>query len=263
MRYFYGLTLIIDEHLAELQFASPETNNAFDHEMHLSFPAALRHVRSLPDVRCLVLSAQGKTFSAGGDFDYIEGLARNEEQRRDIFEIAHAVYSTLAEMPIPIVAAMHGDAMGLGATVVTASDIIVTHPGARLADPHVCVGLCAGDGGVASWTLAVGITRAKRHLLTGEPLTGQQAYDLGLVTDLVADAESVLDTARQIAQRIAELPPRAVQGTKMAFNALTRDVGRTAFELSLAHEVRCLETADLREAIAAAKEKRKGEYRGY
>lgn len=262
MREFYGLNLQINEHVAELELAKPDTLNAFEEDLHRSFTAALRYLAEEHTIRCILLTAQGRIFSAGGNFDYIEHLASDPANRIETFDDSYNLFCALGELPVPIVAAMHGDAMGLGATIVTACDIIVTHPEARLVDPHVRVGLCAGDGGVASWTVAAGLTRAKRYLLTGDPVSGQQAYEFGLVTDLVDSAEAVGETARGIAQRIAELPPRAVRGTKIAFNALARDIGRTAFELSLAQELRCLETEDLQEALNAAREKRKGRFTG-
>jgi enoyl-CoA hydratase len=230
--------------------------------MHVEFTEALLDLGKRPDVRVVLLSAGGKVFSAGGDFNYIEGLAADRESRKSIYETSVRLFSAVVTTPVPIVAAVHGDAMGVGATIVTASDIVVTTPTVRFADPHVVVGLCAGDGGVASWSASVGLMRAKRHLLTGDPITGREAHAWGLVTDLVDDAAQVREEALRIASKIASLPPVAVQGTKRAFGRLMQDFGMAAFEISLAHEVRCLETQDLLEAVAAAKARRKGQYRG-
>ncbi len=262
MSDFYGLNLSIQGHVGELQLALPAHLNAFDAELHRSFVAALRHLCAQAEVRAIVLSAQGKVFSAGGNFEFIDKLASDPTERSSMPQDAAGLFNSLVETPIPVVAAMHGDAIGLGATIVTACDAVVTHPTAKLVDPHVCVGLAAGDGGVASWTLSVGLMRAKRHLLTGDPLTGERAYALGLVTDLVETSEQVAPAAHKLAARMAALPPRAVRGTKAAFITLARDVGRSAFELSLLHEVACLETADLHEALKAAREKRQGRYTG-
>lgn len=259
---FPGLTLGIQGHLAELELARPDTLNAFDNELHHSLTAALRYLGSHEGVRCVLLTAQGRVFSAGGSFDVIEDMAQHPQQLPQLAEDARELFSALSELPIPLVVAMHGDAAGLGATIVTLADVIVSHPAARLSDPHVRVGLAAGDGGVVSWSLALGTARARRHLLTGDPLDGQLAFELGLVTDLVAEPAAVRDAARRIAQRIAALPPLAVRGTKQAFNALTKSMGRAAFELSLEREIDCFRSEDIREALAAARAKRQGIYCG-
>lgn len=262
MTTFHGLRTSVDGHVAELRLSLPDTLNAFDAELHRSFVAALRHLSANVDVRAILLSAEGRLFSAGGSFDFIEELAGAPLKRREMPQDAHELFTTLCDTPVPVVVALHGDAIGLGATIVTACDAVVAHPDAKLIDPHVRVGLTAGDGGVASWTLAAGLMRAKRHLLTGDPLTARDAHAIGLVTDLVEAADEVLPAARKLAQRIAELPPLAVRGTKAAFNTLARDSARAAFEVSLLNELACLGSADVLEAVKAAREKRKGHYRG-
>ena len=257
-----AVEVTVADGIAELRLNTPAQLNVFDARMHVEFTEALLDVSKRPEVRVVLLSAAGRVFSAGGDFAYIEALASNRESRRSVYETSLRLFSAVVSTPVPMVAAVHGDAMGIGATIVTASDIVVTTPTVRLADPHVVVGLCAGDGGVASWSASVGLMRAKRHLLTGEPLTGRDAHAWGLVTDLVDDPAKVRDEARRIAAKIASLPPVAVQGTKRAFGRLMQDFGMAAFEVSLAQEVRCLETQDLLEAVAAAKARRKGQYHG-
>jgi len=252
----------ISDHVAEVRLNTPERLNVFDDQMHVEFTDTIIDLSRQADVRVIVLSAAGKVFSAGGDFAYIEDLASDRKNRKNIYDVSHRLFAAIVATPVPIVAALHGDAMGIGATIVTASDIVVSSPAVRISDPHVLVGLCAGDGGVASWSASVGLMRAKRHLLTGEPLTARDAHAWGLVTDLVDEPEKVRDEALRIAGKIAALPPVAVQGTKRAFGRLMQDYGMAAFEISLAHELRCLETEDLREAIAAAKARRKGTYRG-
>jgi enoyl-CoA hydratase len=99
--------------------------------------------------------------------------------------------------------------MGLGATIVLATDAVVAARGAGLSDPHVAVGLVAGDGGCVVWPASAGMLRAKRHLLAGDRLPAEDAFMLGLVTDLVDTAEETLPAARSLAQRMAALPPLA------------------------------------------------------
>lgn len=262
MNTFYGLDVQITQHVAEIRLNRPDELNAFDDQLHHSFADALDMLTARHEVRAIVLSAEGRAFSAGGSFDYIEQNARDPEARKSIHAAAHRVFTTLVAVNRPVIAALHGDAIGLGATIVTACDMVIAARTARLADPHVRVGLGAGDGGVASWSLAVGIMRAKRHLLTGDPLSAEEAWSLGMVTDLVDQPEDARPAAMKLAQRVAALPPIAVQGTKQAFVLLAQQLGTAAFELSLDNEVQCLDSQDLLEAIAAAREKRKGVYTG-
>jgi enoyl-CoA hydratase len=124
------------------------------------------------------------------------------------------------------------------------------------------VGLAAGDGGCLVWPISAGAMRAKRHLLTGDPITAEEAHALGLVTDLVAEPEDVLPTARALADRIAALPPLAVQGTKRALNHLIRQRYAEVMELSSAIEYETLISADLREAVAAIRDRKTPSYEG-
>jgi enoyl-CoA hydratase len=170
--------------------------------------------------------------------------------------------TTLIDMPIPIVTALQGDAIGLGATVVLGTDAVVAARGAGLSDPHVAIGLVAGDGGCVVWPASAGMLRAKRHLLTGDRIPADQAFALGLVTDLVGEPGEVLPAARALAGRMAALPPLAVQGTKRALNRLMQQRAGEVLDLSFALEGVSMASDDLVEAIAAFREKRPPHYRG-
>jgi enoyl-CoA hydratase len=253
---FETLTVLFDGAVACLTLNRPEKGNAFDADMHREFPEALALIANNPQVRVLLLSGEGKTFSAGGDFSYIRQLRGDTDLRERSFSEGMAIFEGLGGMRVPVVTAVHGHAMGIGATLVALSDISVAWKDAKIADPHVQIGLVAGDGGVISWSSAIGFNRAKRYLLTGEALTGAQAHALGLVTDLAETQEEAKATARALAERIAALSPLAVQGTKRAFNALASvrngDAQRVAFEVE--HET--LMSEDLEEAMNAMTERR-------
>jgi enoyl-CoA hydratase len=138
---------------------------------------------------------------------------------------------------VPIIAAVHGHALGFGATIVTSCDVIVAWKDAKLGDPHVKAGLVAGDGGVLSWSAAAGVTRAKRMLLTGDSITAQDAYCFGLVTDLVDTPEEAYPTA------------------------LAKHRNSVALDLSVMAENISIASEDLREALAALTEKRAGDFK--
>ena len=253
---FETLTVRFEDAIACFTLNRPEKGNAFDADMHREFADALAVIEDNQSVRAILLMGEGKTFSAGGDFNYIRQLRGDAALRARSFDEGMAIFERFSNMRVPVVTAVHGHAMGIGATLVALSDISVTWKGAKIADPHVQVGLVAGDGGVIGWSSAIGFNRAKRYLLTGEAINGEQAYALGLVTDLADTPDEAKATARALAAKIAALPPIAVQGTKRAFNALAAvrngDAQRIAFE----EEQIALMSDDLEEAMAAMTERR-------
>jgi enoyl-CoA hydratase len=135
----------------------------------------------------------------------------------------------------PIVAAVNGPAVGLGATVALLCDVVVMAKEAKIGDRHVNVGLVAGDGGAAIWPLLVGVNRAKELLMTGHLLTGDEASQIGLVNRVVPLVD--LDkTVSEIAEELAELPPYAVRGTKVSVNRILRAQVEKVLDVSLALE---------------------------
>ncbi|HVW35138.1 MAG TPA: enoyl-CoA hydratase/isomerase family protein [Acidimicrobiia bacterium] len=248
--------------VAELTLCRPEVLNRVDAEVHESLTEAFRAVAGLDGVRALVFASTGKAFSAGGDFDFILRQNADPVGRQSLARDALALLSALLDIPVPVVVALHGDAMGLGATLVLGADAVVAARRARLADPHVAIGLVAGDGGCLVWPQSAGMLTAKRYLLTGDALDAETALRAGLVTDLVDSPEDALPAARALAQRIAGLPPLAVQGTKAALNNLQRARFAEVMALSATLEQASIASDDIREAVAAFREKRPPAYRG-
>jgi enoyl-CoA hydratase len=151
--------------------------------------------------------------------------------------------------------------MGLGASLALLGDVIVAAEGVRIGDPHVRVGLVAGDGGAVIWPLAAGPAIAKEALLTGEPVTAERAAQLGLVNHVVPPDE-LMSTARRLADAIAANPPLAVRFTKAAVNQQIKATMLTSFETAAALELATFLSADHAEAVAAATERREPRYEG-
>jgi len=230
--------------------------------MHHDFIAAVNQVAGENEIRAVVLASTGKVFSAGGDFEMMRHAHDNPDVRRRLAADARRLLTSLIELPQPIVAAVQGAAVGLGATVVLSCDAVVASRNAKIADSHVNVGLVAGDGGAVVWPAIAGVLRAKRHLLTGDPLDAETAFTLGLVTDLVDEPDQVLPAATVLATRIAGLPPLAVQLTKRAINRGLLQRAGEVLELSLAYEETTLASDDLLEGIEALQERRPGDFTG-
>jgi enoyl-CoA hydratase len=256
------LSFAVEGHVGEITLTRPELLNRFDVALHRDFTGLLLELRGRRDLRALVLASTGRCFSAGGDFDLMLAARDDGDVRTALMDEGRLLFGLLAGLAVPVVVAMQGDAIGLGATVALSCDAIVASRTAALSDPHVAIGLVAGDGGCVVWPAAAGMLRAKRHLLTGDRLTAEEAWAMGLVTDLVDGPDEVLPAARALAGRIAALPPLAVQGTKRALNQVMRHRAAEVLDLSLALEADSMASADLAEAIAAFKERREPKYQG-
>ena len=262
MDNFETLTVKHGASVAEITFNRPELLNRFDDVMQVELVEALDSVRRDRDVRAVLLASTGKTFSSGGDLEVLMECHRHLPQRLRLVDDGRRLLAALLDIPQPIVVALHGDAVALGATVALACDAIVAVRSAFLSDPHVNVGLVAGDGGCLVWPQSIGMLWAKRFLLTGDRLSAEEAYKLGMVTDLVDSPEQVLPVARALAERIAALPPLAVQGTKRALNRVLQHRASEVIDLSFAHEVTSFESTDVIEAVGAIRERRAPIYRG-
>ena len=253
---FESLRLEMLDSLVHVQLNRPALGNRFDALAHAEFIAALAWVGGCDRASVVVLSAAGKVFSAGGDFDEIAAAGGSADLRRRMARDAASVFHGLIDISIPVIAAVQGAAVGLGATLVSLCDISVAYRNAKIADPHVVIGLTAGDGGIIGWTQAVGIQRAKRYLLTGDSLTAAEAHAMGLITDLVDTPEAALPAAMAIAQRVASLPRGGVAGTKRAFVRLTRQTGLIAFEAGLNAEMQDIAGPEVADAVAKLKSRR-------
>ncbi len=234
--------------------------NAIDGDLHEDFTRLFRELRREDGARAVLLSGRGAAFSAGGDFSWFPELARPgalEELRRD----AKQLIWDLLDIEVPVVAAVGGPAMGLGASIALLCDVVFMAESAVIGDPHVRVGIVAGDGGTAIWPLAVGPARAKEYLLTGDPVPAREAERIGLVNHVVPDAE-LEARALALASRLAEGAPLALRYTKLSVNKLVKDALNTAFDVSTALELVTFRSDDHREALDALIEKRPPRFKG-
>jgi enoyl-CoA hydratase len=255
------LSFEVTGHIAKLTLTRPEILNRMDDVTSAEVVDVIEGLRRPGDVRALIIASTGSTFSAGGDLDEVRRLIDDFHRRMDAYDMGRRLIYGMAEIAVPVVVALQGDVFGLGTSLALSGDMIVASKNVRIGDPHVRVGLVAGDGGCLVWPASFGMARAKRHLLTGDPITAEEAYRLGGVTDLVESPEEVLPAAEKLAGKIAALPPVAVQFTKRSLNHVMHKNAVDAFEFSMALEQYVFATTDLVEAVDAFKEKRKPVYR--
>lgn len=261
---YESLKIEIEGHVLIVTLNRPDVLNRVDEAAHVDLIHLFNELRFQEDhdIRAMVLASTGKAFSAGGDLNVALKLNKDAKAAARVNEQGRLLFNTLIDVSIPIVVALHGDAHGMGANIVLACDAVVASKNARLSDSHVKVGMVAGDGGLVAWPNSMGVLRAKRHLLTGDMVTAEQGYAMGIVTDLVDTPDQVLPAARALAEKIAALPPIAVQLTKKSFNRLLQQRAGEVFELSLAYEAVTMKSDDLVEAVKAFLEKRKPVYTG-
>ena len=192
----------------------PEALNAVTEEVHHAFATIWRVLSADDDVRAIVTTGVGKAFSAGGDMVMFGRLIEDEVARAFQIHEARTVFLEVIDFPKPLVSAVNGPAVGLGCSIALLSDLLVMGENSYLADPHVAVGLTAGDGGAAMLPLLIGMMKAKEYVLLGDRITAPIAEKLNLVTKVVAD-DAVLDEALALGERLAALAaasPAVVEG---------------------------------------------------
>ena len=255
-----------DGHVVDVVIDHPSSAmNAVDATLHRDLAELFRFLAAGDDPlvegsRAIVLTGHGPAFSAGGDMAWFPQLEQPDALHRLRREGKQIVWDLL-DVEVPIVCALNGPAVGLGASIALLCDIVVMADTATIIDPHVNVGLVAGDGGAAIWPLLVGPLAAKKHLMLGQPLTAGEAFRLGVAAEVCA-RDDVAGTARRWADDLASRPPFAVQGTKISVNQQIKQALLTSFDVSTALEMTCFGTDDHREAVAAFVEKRPPTYHG-
>ena len=258
-----ALNVTIADGVAVLEMCRPDLLNRIDTQLNDELEAAVIRCATLPEVRVAVLCSTGRVFSAGGDTERML-RHRNEGPLEWMHAVDHGrrFFRLFADFPKPLVAAVHGDVYGLGTSIVLTADAVVAARGVKLADPHIRMGLVAGDGGVVAWPSNMAGTLARRHLLWGIPILAEDAHRIGMVTDLVDTADAVRPLALELAAQVAALPPVAVQLTKRALNKVTSAQTEDAFDLGFYLEAMTLGSEDMEEAVTAFLAKRKPTWRG-
>ncbi len=255
-------TILIEKRADGVAIATlnrPEKLNAVNGDLHHELGTLWRDADADRDVRALVVTGAGRAFCAGGDFS--PGSTPLGSRGTPAFEEGRRVVDHLLECRKPIISAVNGYAMGLGATVALLADVVVAARSAVFADTHVVMGIGAGDGGQLIWPLLIGVNRAKYYLMTGDRVGAEEAERIGLVNFVVDDAE-LMDRALAIASRLAQGPSQAISASKMAINQWMRSISATVLPHSLALEEACFGSADNREAVAAFNEKRRPVFKG-
>jgi len=210
--------LLVEQHGSVLRVTlnRPDKLNAINRELHDALTDLWPSVGRGKDIAAVVLTGAGRAFSAGGDVAEFNRMQASGEERRQMAAAAQAIVLGMLRCPVPIVAAVNGPAIGLGCSLALLSDVVVMADTAFLADTHVQHGLVPGDGGFI-WPLLSGMMQVRLPLMLGDRIDAAEAYRLGLATRVCAP-DALLETADEIAGRIASMPRGAVQDTKRMLN---------------------------------------------
>ncbi|HSW04922.1 enoyl-CoA hydratase/isomerase family protein [Aquabacterium sp.] len=248
--------------LLRVTLNAPDKLNAIDCAMESELLRLFQNLREDGATAAVVLTGAGRAFSAGGDLAHSLRIMGDSALIKQEFDLARRFVNALLEVEQPIIARIHGDAIGLGATLALLCDLTVMGHSARIGDPHVRVGLVAGDGGALAWPLLIGYARAKRYLLGGELLTAAEAERIGLVNFCVPDDE--LDaTVNRWGERFSSGARLAIQWTKATLNLGLKAQAAQVLDAGLAYEMASLQSRDHREAVEAFLAKRKPEFSGH
>lgn len=234
----------------------PDSFNAVNLAMHEELAQVFTFAAIDPGSDVIVLTGAGKAFSAGGDLEHIARNAANPELFDEEVRLAKRIVFSLLDLDKPIVCRLNGHAVGLGATLALLCDVVFAAESAKIGDPHVALGLVAGDGGAVIWPQLVGLARAKEYLLTGELLPAPKAEQVGLINHCLPLEE--LDAAVEaFCSRLLAGATNAIRSTKVLLNLELKRVATAVMDAGIAYEAVSQRSAEHREGVRALQEKRK------
>ncbi|MEU2013958.1 enoyl-CoA hydratase/isomerase family protein [Nocardia sp. NPDC019302] len=232
----------------------PDELNAVNAELHRALAGVWRQLAADQEAAVVILTGSGRAFSAGGDLEWISSFADDPVARDESIREGAQIIEEMLRFPLPVIAAVNGAAMGLGASLAVLCDVVLMSDRAYLADPHVAVGLVAGDGGAAFWPLLTPILRTREFLYTGDRIDAATAVEVGLASRVVA-ADELLDEARKLAVRLAALPPEALRSTKRVVNMYLSQALAGPMQAGFAAEVVTMRSPEHRDRLLALRQR--------
>jgi enoyl-CoA hydratase len=240
--------------ILRITFDNPKSLNSVSREQHTELARIWADIDRDPEVRVVIVTGAGAAFSSGGDFGMIEEMSGDFAGRILTMREARDICYGVVNCSKPIVSAMTGPAVGAGLAVGLLADVSIATPSTKIVDGHTRLGVAAGDHGVLIWPLLCGMAKAKYHLLTCEPVSGEDAERMGLVS-LCVPEEELQERALAVARKLSSLSQSAVRWTKYALNGWLRAAG-PIFDVSVAYETVGFGGPDVQEGVASLREKR-------
>ncbi|HZP44223.1 MAG TPA: enoyl-CoA hydratase-related protein [Candidatus Binataceae bacterium] len=258
------LKVEVKERVATLTINRPDRLNAVNTALHHELEQVWIDLAADTDVNAIVFTGAGRAFCAGGDVKgmaeggFVDSTKKSKSAGRGPITASNGrrLVENILDVEQPIIGAINGDAIGLGATLALLCDITVVSEKARFADTHVKVGVVAGDGGAVIWPLLIGPHRAKEFLMRGHMINGAEAYRIGMVNYAVPQ-DQVMSRAMELAQELADGPTYAIRWSKLAVNKWLKEQANLIMDTGLAYEMMTFNTWHHKEAVRAFVEKRK------
>jgi enoyl-CoA hydratase len=242
------------DRILRIIFNKPETYNSLDTDGHRQLAYIWREIDEDPDISCVILAAKGKAFSSGGDFSMIENNIENWDDTVGAWKEARDLVYNIINCSKPIISAINGVAVGAGLVAALLADISIIAKSARILDGHTRLGVAAGDMACINWVLLCGMAKAKYYLMTCEPVYGEEAERIGLVS-LCTEDDELEAKSIEVAEKLANGAPNAIRWTKLALNNWYKMAG-PIFDNSLALEMLGFKGPEAREGLASLVEKR-------
>lgn len=224
-------------------------------EMHASLADILRKINLDTDTKVVVLTGAGEGFSAGGNIKEMLEKQDDPSWHMHFLSAGAQIVHGLVDLEKPIVARINGHAMGLGASLALLCDITIASTRAKIGDPHVRMGLVAGDGGSLIWPQLIGFARAKEYLLTGRALSATEAAAIGLINYAV-EPDALDGKVQEFVEWFENGPGTAISLTKKSINMLLKQHATAVVEAHYGLEAQSIFSNDHREAVAAFLESR-------
>ncbi|MFW0786478.1 enoyl-CoA hydratase/isomerase family protein [Gordonia sp. CPCC 206044] len=228
----------------------PEELGAVNKSLHWALANVWRQIAADREAAVVILTGTGRAFSAGGDLDWISSFLDDPVARDESLREGAEIIEELLRFPLPVITAVNGPAVGLGCSIAVLGDITLMSESAYLADPHVAVGLVAGDGGAAFWPLLTPILRSREYLFTGDRIPAATAVELGLASRTTTPGD-LMGEARQLALRLAEQPREALQSTKRIVNMYLSQALGGPMQAGFAAEAVTMRSPEHRERLEA------------
>jgi enoyl-CoA hydratase len=244
----------LEDGILRLTLRAPGRLNAVSEAQHGELARVWNAIAEDDETRAVLVRGADGAFSSGGDLDLVLRIADDEETRQRVFHEARDLVYNMLACPTPIVSAITGPAVGAGLVVGLLADVSLASPKARIFDGHTKLCVAAGDHAAIVWPLLCGMAKAKYHLLLCEEVDGVEAERIGLVS-LCVPEEELEDRALEIARRLASGSRSAISHTKLSLNEWMKTAG-PIFDASLALEFLDMTGPDVREGVAAVREKR-------
>ena len=263
-KYSFIKVEVAEGGVAVVTMNDAERLNSIGPEQHREMEDVWLDLARDESIKVIVLTGAGRAFSAGGNVKAMAERAGTEfglEYALRVPQNTLRLFEHMLLVPQPIIAAVNGDAIGLGMTLALMADMSLVAEDAKLGDTHVRVGLVAGDGGAVIWPLIVGPQRAKEFLMRGKLIKGSEAAAMNLV-NYAYPKDQVLAEAIKVAHEIAAQPVWAVRWSKAAVNKQVKAALNQALELSIAYESLTMLTVDYKEAVGAFADKRRPTFKG-